>query len=336
MKLAFFLFAGALAAQTPQLTNAKLETRAGGDLNQFVAREGGALWFGYAVDSNEPESDSCCGENNSRCGCYLEGGSGGVKIQSAREPSAREPSKLEGSRALLVLYRVQDHAIQKIRPFSANCPIDAGGMRFVWLTGVTPQASVQFLASLSHRESALAAIAMHATDAADRALERFAQPSNDEQVREKALFWMASARGDRGFREVAQAARNDPSENIRQKAMFDLSLCKQAAATEALIDFAKHDSSPRVREQAIFWLAQKAGQKAVGEIRSSIDNDPNTEVKKKAVFALSQLADSEGVPLLIEVAKTNSNPEVRKQAMFWLGQSHDPRALAYFEQVLAR
>jgi hypothetical protein len=25
---------------------------------------------------------------------------------------------------------------------------------------------------------------------------------------------------------------------------------------------------------------------------------------------------------------------VRKQAMFWLGQSRDPRALAFFEEVL--
>jgi len=57
-------------------------------------------------------------------------------------------------------------------------------------------------------------------------------------------------------------------------------------------------------------------------------------VKKKAVFALSQLPKDEGVPLLIQVARTNHNPAVRKQAMFWLGQSHDPRALAFFEQVL--
>jgi hypothetical protein len=42
------------------------------------------------------------------------------------------------------------------------------------------------------------------------------------------------------------------------------------------------------------------------------------------------------VPLLIGVAKTNKNPAVRKQAMFWLGQSHDPRALAYLEDVLTK
>ena len=41
-----------------------------------------------------------------------------------------------------------------------------------------------------------------------------------------------------------------------------------------------------------------------------------------------------GVPKLIEVARTHRNPAVKKQAMFWLGQSRDPRALAFFEEVL--
>ena len=42
------------------------------------------------------------------------------------------------------------------------------------------------------------------------------------------------------------------------------------------------------------------------------------------------------VPKLIEVARSNKNPAVRKQAMFWLGQSRDPRALEFFQEVLAR
>ena len=68
--------------------------------------------------------------------------------------------------------------------------------------------------------------------------------------------------------------------------------------------------------------------------RARIEDDPETEVKKRAVFALSQLPHDEGVPLLIDTARKNRNPAVRKQAMFWLGQSNDPRALAFFEDVL--
>jgi hypothetical protein len=40
------------------------------------------------------------------------------------------------------------------------------------------------------------------------------------------------------------------------------------------------------------------------------------------------------VPRLIELARTHPNAEVRRQAMFWLGQSRDPRATAFFAQLL--
>src|SRR5262245_25923473 len=102
----------------------------------------------------------------------------------------------------------------------------------------------------------------------------------------------------------------------------------------AVIATAREDRRPAVRSQALFWLSQRAGQQAVGTIQNAVDNDPETEVKRKAVFALSQLPKDEGVPLLIEIARNNRNREVRRQAMFWLGQSKDPRALAFFEQVL--
>jgi HEAT repeat protein len=48
------------------------------------------------------------------------------------------------------------------------------------------------------------------------------------------------------------------------------------------------------------------------------------------------LPKDEAVPELLHVAQTNPSPDVRKEAIFWLGQTHDPRALAYFEQILER
>ena len=84
------------------------------------------------------------------------------------------------------------------------------------------------------------------------------------------------------------------------------------------------------------WLAQTASQRASAGIESALEDDPDVDVKKQAVFALSQLPADEGVPQLIRVARTNRAREVRKQAMFWLGQSEDPRALAFFEEVLTR
>ena len=41
-----------------------------------------------------------------------------------------------------------------------------------------------------------------------------------------------------------------------------------------------------------------------------------------------------GIPVLIQMVKTTQNAEVRKQAMNTLQNSRDPRAVAYFEEVL--
>jgi hypothetical protein len=38
--------------------------------------------------------------------------------------------------------------------------------------------------------------------------------------------------------------------------------------------------------------------------------------------------------MLIRIAREHQDPEVRKSAMFWLGQTGDPRAVAFFEEIL--
>lgn len=105
-------------------------------------------------------------------------------------------------------------------------------------------------------------------------------------------------------------------------------------AVQPLVRLARQSPDPTLRGEALFWLAQRAGREAGAAITDAVANDPETDVKKRAVFALSQLPVDEGVPKLIDVARTHRNPAIRKQAMFWLGQSKDPRALAFFEEVL--
>ena len=119
-------------------------------------------------------------------------------------------------------------------------------------------------------------------------------------------------------------------------ALFAISQHDVPQGLDALIRLAKNDPSAHIRGQALFWLAQKAGQRASATIQNAIENDPDTGVKKRAVFALSQLPKDEAVPKLIEIARNQKNREVQKQAFFWLGQTHDPRALAFFEQVLTK
>ena len=224
------------------------ETRAvSGDLAaQFKSDK--ATWFRYEIKTQHYRgNDWCDGQQH------------------------ESPIHLEGSDTAAVLVRVENNQIEKIKLYSTECTFDTAGLPFVWLTGVSNEASLGFLKGLP-MDGAIFAISQHAGN----------------------------------------------------------------EATDILIDKAKNDHSTHVREQAIFWLSQRAGAKSAAAIVDAITNDPDTGVKKKAVFALSQLPHDEGVPKLIEVAQTQRNPEVRKQAFFWLGQTHDPRALAYIEDVLTK
>jgi hypothetical protein len=301
-------------AQPANITNGQVRERPvtafAREFDALVEAQQGPAWIGYAVPAASREARSCCGDWNDGCcaGCRLES-ERNITISGG---SGRQPIPLEGSSHVSVLYRVEQKAIGKIRFYSADCTLDAGGLTVHWLTGVRPAESVALLERLATAErddrmraksdSAVGALANHADPAADAALDRLLDPKQAESVRRKAVFWISAARGQRGL--------------------------------DRLFTIARRDESGKIRGEAIFWIGQKAGQKAAALIREAVDQDPELEVKKKAVFALSQLPAREGVPLLINVARTHKQPEVRRQAMFWLGQSKDPRALDFFAEVL--
>lgn len=349
------LWAGvATAANQPDVVNAKFATRpvTAGLTREFRAlleSLPGPAWIGYAVPLVPGDHHMCChdcereGAGIVARGCKLEG-EGSFSLQSG-EPGRVE---LEGPRQMWILFRAAGARVAKIRVFSEDCRLDAGGLPFYWLTGVHPEESVELLSGFVRgktgsageedneehvAQGALAAIALTEDPAADRAFDRFVAADEPASVRAHATFWLGAARGRHGLELLRRMVQGDPSERVREQAVFGLSISKQPESLPALID-AAHRGSTGVRGQAIFWLAQKAGRKAAEAITAAIENDPETEVKKKAVFALSQLPADEGVPLLIKVTRTNRNPEVRRQAMFWLGQSRDPRALAFIEDIL--
>jgi HEAT repeat protein len=128
------------------------------------------------------------------------------------------------------------------------------------------------------------------------------------------------------LRSLAPALDDDALSAIAQHA--------DPAADGILVELARDGRTGDMRSQALFWLAQVASRKAVGAIDRAIAEDPETQVKEQAVFALSEMPDGEGVPHLIDLARRHKNPVVREKAFFWLGESEDPRALAFFEEVL--
>jgi hypothetical protein len=331
----------AMARGAPKVMNAQFHTEpAGSGLSATVDRfqhANGPLWLGYQVaavprsrfsvcsgDSDGSMDDGCCGVYR------LEGGDN--TFRSSDADGTTETS-------IDILVRIDQGAVDKVRFVGAGCRLDAGGLPFTWLTGVQPDDSIAWLSSLvtadnrKRTDQALAAIAMHETEKATSPLAGFASSANPLWLREKGTFWLGAERGHDGLLALEKLA-TDADAEFRAKLAFDLSISHEPAATDDLIRLAKSDTDTRVREQAIFWVAQKAGKKAVATLKDAVENDPEVAVKKKAVFALSQLPKDEAVPELLRVAQTNTDPAVRKEAIFWLGQTRDPRALAYFEQVL--
>jgi hypothetical protein len=320
-------------------------------------------WIAYAVAMVDGDRVMCCWQSSSGstwieggvsirsggeacCGaCSIEPGrNDGINI-SSRDRSTR-PVQLESSR-FSIFYRVVSGAVERVRVFSEECALDAGGRAVQWIDDVKPAESVALLMTLvagpeksgvaaSDRvvDAAVTAVALHADSSADAALDALVARDRSDRLRKKAAFWLGQARGRRGFETLRRMVADDPSPAFRKSAVFAISQSGEAEAVPTLVQLARRDASPEIRGEALFWLAQKAGRKSAETITDAIENDPETDVKKRAVFALSQLPKDDGVPLLIQVARNNRNPAVRKQAIFWLGQSKDPRALAFFEEVL--
>jgi hypothetical protein len=341
----------ALAGPPPRLVRTPVTSRSAATAGlekttrEWASAQTAPGWLGYEVPATG-HHDMCCfdsWEGSERTG-------GGCRIEEHGSFSMRDSGERFASlddETAIVLLRAEQGRIGRVRVLSRGCGIDAGGRTLTWVDDVKPAESLALLASLvaprdetdgrdKVSDSALMAIAVHEGPAADDVLERFIIPSQPERVRKKAAFWMGNMRGRRGYEALSRLVRDDPSDKVREHAVFALSQSEVPEAVDAMVRVAQTDASTHVRGQALFWLGQKAGKKAVAAITGAIADDPETDVKKKAVFALSQLPKEEGVPMLIQVAKTNRNPEVRKQAMFWLGQSGDSRALAFFQEVLAR
>ena len=279
------------SAQDLRIVNAKLEGRSTKNVVQDVKQIVGTLsdpaWIAYRVPLVDGEHTMCCSggsgwQNGTCCGaCELERTSGWTTSTTQTIP-AGGPIRLE-HQFFWVLMRAADRRVQKVRMFSENCPLDAGGVRVIAFGDADAAQSVQLLNDLLHSD-----------------------------------LPAGSTQGKLGETVGVIAMHHTP------------------AAVEMLLRLARNDSNSSIRSQALFWVAQRAGRDAEATITDAIRNDPETEVKKRAVFALGQLPKDRGIPLLVDVARTNANPVVRKQAMFWLGQSNDPRALAFFEEILSK
>lgn len=349
----------AIAAQQPRITNGKVAAQpAGTPLTQsfrsLVSSQNDIGWTGYTVPVVDSERTMCCfngdngGDGRGCCrACRLEPAADGTTMSTRTQTTPVSAQggtvRLEPSERMVVLFRIADRTVERIRVFSEDCELDAGGRTITWLEGVRPADSIALLETFATPadgrrdrivDGAITGIALHADAAADASLERLVAPNQPEAIRKKVTFWLGNARGARGLAALRKILQSDPSAEVQKSAVFGVSQSREPGAQDVLIGLARNDANPKIRGEALFWVAQKAGAKVAATITEAIERDPDTEVKKRAVFALSQMPKDEGVPLLINVARTHTNPAVRKQAMFWLGQSKDARAVEFFAEIL--
>ena len=262
--LACFLLSALAWTQNlqPNVTNAKFEARAfSGDLRSQL-RANTATWFGYAVKGMHKTSDDCCNT------CRLEHSSA-----PCGHTSSRPAISLEGSDTIALLFRVERDTIQKIQVRSLDCSLDAGGLPFVWLSGVPAAASASFLKTLAEpnasdhlANAAIFTISQHADPAALSILEDLARPPSTAQLRSQAIFWLAQRAGDRAASFIEGAIDNDPDTEVKKKAVFALSQLPTDEGVPKLIQVAQQNRNPEVRKQAFFWLGQSNDARALAFI----------------------------------------------------------------------
>jgi hypothetical protein len=265
--LGFCLVGVCASAQQPVTVNARVMTRtAGADLQQtfhtILKDQTDAAWVGYAVPvpgnsalRNDGWSERCRLEQTSGAG--------------ANAASPAGPVRLEPAPTVMVLFRVQNHEVQKIRTYSSDCQVDAGGLALIWLEALAPAQSVAwlktFVADITDRtrsESALSAIALHQDPSASEALFDFAR-NGATRIRERALFWIARRAERRAAATISDAIERDPDAEVKKQAVFALSQLPNSEGVPLLINLARTSGNPTVRKQAFFWLGQSKDPRAL-------------------------------------------------------------------------
>lgn len=277
---------------------------------------------------------------------------------------------------IFMLHEPDGSSITRVEIYNLDRKREYSGYPVYWLGRGNNEESLNFLRGLvesnqSNRvaENATVAIGLHDDPRVTNVLKTLVRESKNQEVRRTAVHWLGLTGVETNFladlvrnenedKDVRRAAGHalgiskDPASlgvltnlyetladrELRRNLIHSISInSNQEPAIDFLIKVAKTDSDREAKNQALFWLGHKAGEKSLGVLKETVDRaDADTEVQKQAVFVISRRPVDEAVPLLIKIARTHRKAEVRKQAIFWLGRTGDPRALAFFEEILGK
>jgi HEAT repeat protein len=288
-------------------------------------------WTSWQVPAVEGAPDMCCwsswdDKNPARTACALDDDRGNT---GTRDHATTD--------AVRVYARVAAGKVERVRVFSASCPVKAS-TEIHQLGSVGEDESVRWLTGLKLQgddERVLAALALHRGDFAHDALAKIARGDERSDTREKAVFWLALLRGTAGADVASSVMFSDKDADVRKHAAFSLTQSRSPRVASDLIRLGNTDKDGDVRAQAWFWLAHTGHANAEDAIMAAARKDSDEEVREQAIFALSRLPDERATRALIAAAEDRTlSQQQRKRAVFWLAQSESKGAQAYLEKVL--
>jgi hypothetical protein len=343
---------GFLPAQAPaQIQNGRVETRPATSIADAVTTLGASadpVWIGWRVPLVDGDRDLCTTYEMASVRVrteYLDG----TFLPSGLPPQVTRPAgpvPLEGGTSLVVLLRVVDRQVERLRRFGDDCPLDAGGRTVYWLPGVTPAESLRFLDGLIYQGAitpavqstfatwAIPTIGYHRDPGADTILERIATGDRDTELRKQAASRLALDRGARGFEAVRRLLGSERSADVRLSLVRSIGRTREPQTAEVLLALARTDAEASVRREAAYWYPQRAGAAGLDATIALINSDPEDSVKIRALAGLSLLPPDLVVPRLINLARTSTNQSVKKESVAALGRTKDPRAIAFLEELL--
>jgi hypothetical protein len=343
---------GGLTAQQPTVQNGRVETRTATAIDRELATLGGGpdpVWIAWQVPMIDGDRNLCSSWSDGRT--YVRGATlepRGLGAEMPQFAAATGPARLEGGTGLIVLLRMIDGRLERLRMLGDDCPIDAGGRTFYWLTGIAPAESVRYLDTLTRQESlstsgtrqivesAIAAIALHRDQTATAVLDRLSSKTTDRSLRRQAAAALASGRGAYGFDRITALIKEEPDRDLRQAFVGALAQSPQPGAAPALLALARSDSQPAVRGEAAYHYVRRSGQAGLSTAVTLIDAEADDGVKRRIVSGIGTLPGPVSSPVLIDLARTNRNLVVRKEAVSALGRSKDPTAIAFLEELVVK
>jgi len=350
---------GSLArAQEPPVQNGRVETRQPADLAGEIRTIAGSVadpvWVGWRA--------AMIAGPRSLCNWYVDddmavrgflastGAPGASSVPQIAPPVG--PVPIEAGTGLVILARLVDGQVERLRTLTDDCPIDAGGRTIYWFDGIDATRSLAYLDTLtglddldgldrtsanarrSRARSAVSAIALHADSGADAILDRLAA-SDETSLRRHAFTQLGAYRGQHGFETLRRLIGIETDASLRRSLVQALAQTGRPQAADTLLGLARNDADARVRAEATYRYVQLAGEAGVTNALAIIDADVEEDVKRRAIQGLFALPDSAGVPHLITLARTSSDQAVRQEAVKQLGGTKDPRAIAYLTELLS-